>query len=104
MSGVALGNGGDVENSPARELIEDGGTRIVGEFDPGGNLVERAEAAGAQPGRLVHHAKLDAGRGANPLRAPHRAPAGKGSFALSARATRETGGRPRNSEMNCPAV
>src|ERR1700751_4579959 len=100
MSGVALSNGGAVQRSPVSELIDDGAAGSGGEVDPGCDLVERAEAAGAQPRPPVHHAEVDAGRGDSLLRVAHRAAAASGALALSARATRETGGRPRKSEMN----
>ena len=74
---------------------------------PARNLIERAKASAAQSRHRVDDAHADARRGRRPRDrdAAHDAlgPA-RGSLASSARATRETGRRPRKSQMKWPAM
>src|SRR5262245_17779487 len=110
----ALGIGNVLSSGPraaAGDLRPHAAARIVVERAPRGDLVDRSQAPDAQPGRAVDPADVDArrgdawfgkGRGRAHLIAL-RAHAGSGSFASSARATRETGARPRKSEMYLPA-
>src|SRR5256885_7294055 len=69
---------------------------------PGRDLIECAQAAEAISRRLVDQADAHAGRGDFVLHFRLRVYAA--SFAASARATRDTGARPRQSEINFPAA
>src|SRR5262249_21795921 len=105
--GHPRGNRGAVARPALRQRGENVLALVNPEIDPRRDLLERAEAAGAKPRQRVDHADTDAGRprkhGFVPTRVHDVAAAGSGSFASSARATRETGVRPRNSEMYLPA-
>src|SRR5207253_9552676 len=86
-----------VSRPAVRQLGDERAPLFGGQPDPAGDLVERAVAAGTQTRWRIDHA--DAGAGRADL-VGH----GNGSLAFSARATRETGARPRKSETNWPAM
>src|ERR1700719_11776 len=94
-----------VSRTPKRELVEELASLCRGKTNPAGDLVECAVTTGAQPGGRVDDADTGTGRRhlrrVAPARAHWCAPifTGNGSLAFNARATRDTGARPRKSEM-----
>src|SRR5215470_2342478 len=96
-----------VARLPVRKSDENASALLGAQIDPRRDLFERSVAARAEPGGWIDHADADAGglrqRRFFPVRAHDDGAAGSGCFASRARATRETGVRPRKSEMYLPA-
>ena len=102
---------GSAPFAPRRKRGNHRPPRFVVEHAPRGDLVERAEAAAAKTRSRVHLADADARRNGSRVRRGsrwrvrvHRANPSSGDRASSARATRDTGARPRASEMKRPAT